>query len=304
MKPLIHKFGQLLGTQLGKQYRGYRWFVHVFLCSTASEIAAMLGISPAAAESFRGEMISTFKQDFTILAVPFLLKCIKNAPSLTLETGIPAFDAILGGGFKSRRVYQLFGEHGSGKTEIIYQLLGNVIARTGTTGGNASLEAFFIDTNNAFRPERLTVISRGTIDLSRIKVASCYSLQHLVSLLATIEQSLHANDARLVIIDSIIATAFSLHDGDLHEKYALITVVLDAFERIAREKDACIIFMNDATQMMNPAGGDIFLDKCDYAISLKKSEFDPASIRAQLVKAYDLPDGKARFRVTEDGIIP
>nr|MDO8117481.1 ATPase domain-containing protein [Candidatus Sigynarchaeota archaeon] len=305
MKLLITKFGKLLEKQLGNSYRGYRWFVNVFLCSKASEIAIMLGIPPADAELYRASLISTFKQDFDLLSFASISQQAKKVPRCILQTGILGLDSMLGGGFRTGRVYQLFGNHGSGKTELVYHLICRLLSRSKDELVNENPAAVFIDTNNAFRPERLMEVSHGTVNLSSIKVAKCYSLQHLITLLRNVENLLQNQDVRLVVIDSIVATSFSLHDDELPEKYQLLHDVLESLSRITQNDSVCVIFTNDASKDgIHPAGGDLILHRSDYAIAMKKSEFDPASIKAQLVKAIDLPDGKARFRIISTGLTP
>ena len=78
----------------------------------------------------------------------------KRSQVLKLTSGTSALDELLGGGFETQAIVEVYGEFGSGKTQIGHQLAVNCIlpAEQGGIGG----EVFYIDTEDTFRPERIT----------------------------------------------------------------------------------------------------------------------------------------------------
>ena len=72
---------------------------------------------------------------------------------LKLSSGSSALDELLGGGFETQSICEVFGEFGSGKTQIGHQLAVNTLLPL-DKGGLAG-EVFYIDTEDTFRPERI-----------------------------------------------------------------------------------------------------------------------------------------------------
>ena len=71
-----------------------------------------------------------------------------------LSSNSNTFNELLGGGFESQSIVELFGEFGSGKTQIAHQLC--VMVQLPKEKGGMGGHAFYIDTENTFRPERIT----------------------------------------------------------------------------------------------------------------------------------------------------
>ena len=68
------------------------------------------------------------------------------------RTGSAKFDALLGGGFRAGTLTEVFGRSNSGKSQLAMQA-----ALVAARGGQKSL---YIDTEGAFRPERVEEIAR------------------------------------------------------------------------------------------------------------------------------------------------
>ena len=84
-----------------------------------------------------------------------LLEKRKNVGKLT--SGSKSLNELLGGGFETQAISELFGEFGSGKTQIAHQVAVNVtlpVEQGGLEGGT-----IWIDSENTFRPERISQIA-------------------------------------------------------------------------------------------------------------------------------------------------
>ena len=105
-----------------------------------------------------------------------------------LTTRSTALDDLLGGGVETQSITELYGEFGSGKTQLAHQLAVNVQLNreSGGLGGSCIL----IDTENTFRPERITQMADGVgiepeAILRNIHVARAYNSNHQILLVET-----------------------------------------------------------------------------------------------------------------------
>ena len=89
----------------------------------------------------------------------------KRAQICQISSGSKLFDELLGGGFETQSIVELFGEFGSGKTQIVHQLC--VIVQLPKEQGGMNGHAYYIDTENTFRPERIIQMAEG-LDLDQI----------------------------------------------------------------------------------------------------------------------------------------
>ena len=86
---------------------------------------------------------------------------------LKLSSGCAAIDdELLGGGFEVQSICEVYGEFGSGKTQVGHQLAVNCLLpkEQGGLGG----EVFYIDTEDTFRPERIAQMARGVMDPAKL----------------------------------------------------------------------------------------------------------------------------------------
>ena len=110
---------------------------------------------------------------------------------LKLSSGSSALDELLGGGFETQSICEVFGEFGSGKTQIGHQLAVNTLLPL-DKGGLAG-EVFYIDTEDTFRPERIAQMAEAIgMDpedaLERIHVARAYNSAHQMLLVDEIKR--------------------------------------------------------------------------------------------------------------------
>jgi DNA repair protein RadA len=76
-----------------------------------------------------------------------------------LTWGVPAIDDLLGGGVETQSITEVYGQFGSGKSQVTHQLSVNVQLPRELGGLEGS--AIFIDTEDTFRPERIDDMVRG-----------------------------------------------------------------------------------------------------------------------------------------------
>ncbi len=117
-----------------------------------------------------------------------------------LTSGSRAIDALLGGGYKAGRVYEIFGESNTGKTQLAMQAV--LMAARGGVG------SVFIDTEGTFRPERIEQMAeaRGWETgglLNRISYIRSTSSAGQMEAVARLSTGGEASRSRLVAIDTL-----------------------------------------------------------------------------------------------------
>ena len=133
---------------------------------------------------------------------------IKRKNLRRISTGSSNLDALLQGGIESMAITEAFGEFRCGKTQLAHTLC--VTAQLGKENGGGGGKVVFIDTENTFRPERITEIcNRFGVDpeeiLNGIIVARAYTSDHLNQLLMKAAEKMTEDEYALLIVDSIMA---------------------------------------------------------------------------------------------------
>jgi len=230
-----------------------------------------------------------------------------------ITTSSKTFDELLGGGFETQSIIELFGEFGSSKTQIAHQLCVNV--QLPKEQGGMDSHAFFIDTENTFRPERIVQMAEALdLDpdetLDKIHVARAYNSNHQMLLVEKVLEMSKETPGSLLIVDSLTAHFRAeyvgrgaladrqqklnkhMHDllrwGDLNNGAVCVT------NQVSAKPDA---FFGDPTR---PIGGHIVGHTATFRIYLRKSK-GPKRI-ARLIDSPHLPEGEAVFTVSDKGI--
>jgi DNA repair protein RadA len=115
----------------------------------------------------------------------------KREEVMRLTTSSTAFDELIGGGVETQAIFEAFGEFGSAKTQIGFQLA--VTAQLPVEKGGFGGKVIFIDTENTFRPERIIQISEALgLDsqevLKNIMVARAYTSDHQMLLAEKVDE--------------------------------------------------------------------------------------------------------------------
>jgi len=237
----------------------------------------------------------------------------KRAKVGHLTSGSKTFDELLGGGFETQSITELYGEYGSSKTQIAHQLC--VSVQLPLEQGGLNSHAFFIDTENTFRPERIIQMSNAfELDpdevLENIHVARAYNSSHQMLLVDKVKELSKETPASLLIVDSLTAhfraeyigrgaladrqQKLNKHMHDLLRWSDLNNGIVCVTNQVSSKPDA---FFGDPTR---PIGGHIVGHTATFRIYLRKSK-GPKRI-ARLIDSPHLPEGEAVFTIGEAGI--
>jgi len=245
-----------------------------------------------------------------------ILERRKNVAKIT--TGSSELDKLLGGGVETQAITELFGEFGSGKTQICHQLAVNVQLPEGSGGLNGS--AVIIDTENTFRPERVIQMAEAkSLDpnevLKNIYVAQAYNSNHQMLLVDNARELAEklkkdGKPVRLLIVDSLTShfRAEYVGRGTLADRQQKLNRHLHDLMRFGELFNAAIVVTNQVQAKPDtfygdptrPVGGHIVAHTATYRVYLRKSKGDLRV--ARLIDSPHLPEGEAIFKITERGI--
>jgi len=259
--------------------------------------------------------IGTFKTGTDVFAQRLQVK--------KLSSHVPEIDTLLGGGFETQAITEMYGEFGSGKSQIVHQLAVNV--QLPLEMGGLAGSAIYIDTENTFRPERIEQMVNGLeIEgadpqefLKNIHVARAQSSDHQMLLIENSRELAEelkkvGKPVKLIIVDSLTSLFRSEYAGrgTLAERQQKLNRHMHDIFKLCDEYNAIglvtnqvqsnpAVFFGDPTK---PVGGNIVGHTATFRIYLRKSKAGKRVFR--LVDSPNLPEGEALFLVEEGGLRP
>ena len=228
-----------------------------------------------------------------------------------LSSGAQSLDELLGGGFETQSICEVFGEFGSGKTQIGHQLAVNTLLPVdqGGLGG----EVFYIDTEDTFRPERIAQMANGIESIQTRHwnefVARAYNSAHQMLLVDEIKrcQVCRCETHHRRFFDKpfpaeyvgrgMLATRqqkLNRHLKELKQLSDVFNAIVLVTNQVMSKPDA---MWGDPTKAI---GGHIVGHASTFRLYLRKSKGGRRV--ARLIDSPNLPEGDAVISVTEDGI--
>jgi DNA repair protein RadA len=275
--------------------------------ATPGEIVTAAGISEAGSRKIitaaRNNLNMGFESGTAVLE--------KRKRVSKLSTGHAGFNEMMGGGFETGAITEVFAEFGAGKTQLGHMLTVNTVA------DDDEAYTFYVDTENTFRPERIIQLAKAKgLDpdkvLSRIKVGRAYNSDHQMLLIDKIEDMIREQKlkVKLVVIDSLTAhfRAEFVGRGTLAVRQQKLNKHMHALLKLADTHNICVYvtnqvmskpdqFFGDPTQAI---GGHIVGHASTFRIYLRKGK--KGSRVAKLVDSPNLPEAEVAFYVTEGGL--
>jgi len=227
-------------------------------------------------------------------------------------TGSKSLDGLLQGGLETQAITEVYGDFGSGKTQLCHTLC--CTCQLSPEKGGLGGSALYIDTETTFRPERIKQIaeSRGmNADemLQNIVICRIYNSSHLELIIKTLGKYIEKFKAKLVIVDSIISLhrAEFIGRGTLAERQQRLNTLIHRLIRQAEVYNVAVVVSNQVQTQPDvffgdptrPTGGNVIAHACTYRIYLKKAGQERI---ATIVDSPYHPYSEARFRITEKGV--
>lgn len=224
-------------------------------------------------------------------------------PPDRLATGVPALDALLGGGLETDSVTEVYGEGGSGKSALVLHLAGRV-ARDGRWVLYVDTEGVSLERLEGASPDRFAEVLR------RLLIARPRSLPEQDGAVAT--AAALAREGRrpvgLIVVDSLafyyrVAAAGDEADEGRASLLGELAELVDA----SASAHVPALFTNQVWRSqrdgsLEPLGGSFVNHAAKTILRLDRS--DENRRRAVLVKHRSRPEGSAPFRITATGIEP
>ncbi|QKY20136.1 DNA repair and recombination protein RadA [Halolamina sp. CBA1230] len=261
-----------------------------------------------------------------------------------LSWQIDEVDELLGGGIETQSITEVYGEFGSGKSQVTHQMSVNV--QLSKENGGLDGGAIFIDTEDTFRPERIDDMIRGLDDeiiadelerreiegepgdeetmeqllesfLDNIHVAKAFNANHQM-LLAEKALELtkeHQEDdwpVRLLCVDSLTAhfRAEYVGRGELAERQQKLNKHLHELDKVGNLHNVAVLVTNQVASNPDSYFGDP-TQPIGGNILGHKSTFRMYLRKSKgdkrivrLVDAPNLADGEAVMRVQDGGLKP
>ncbi len=232
---------------------------------------------------------------------------------MKVSSGVESLDTLLGGGFETQALVEVYGAFGSGKTQVAHQLAVNCTMPLSEGGMDG--DVFYIDTEDTFRPERIIQMSNALnldpdIVLARIHVARAYNTAHQILLVDEIKRMSSSMNIKMVVVDSLTSHFRSeyIGRGMLADRQQKLNRHLKELKQLADVNNALVFMTNQVHSKPDamwgdptkPVGGHVLAHASTFRIYLRKAK---AGRRiARLVDSPNLPDGECVFQVTEDGL--
>ena len=234
-----------------------------------------------------------------------------------ITTGSSELNRILGGGFQTGKLTEVYGPFKSGKTNLAHTIA-VTIQLSKKQGGLGSAVAY-IDTENTFAKEKIKRIAkRFGLDpkkvLSQIFHARIYSSDHQMQMIQKAETLCKTRNVRLIVVDSLMALlrVEYVGIGMLARRQGVLNNMIHGLSRIAETYNCAILLTNQvSTKMMgmfsgnDAIGGNIVAHGCHFRVMFKTKGFSSNNSlkrRAIIVDAPDLPPEEAEFFITSVGI--
>jgi DNA repair protein RadA len=261
-----------------------------------------------------------------------------------LTWGVDEVDELLGGGVETQSITEVYGEFGSGKSQVTHQLSVNV--QFPAEYGGLEGSAIFIDSEDTFRPERIEdmlfglddeiledVLEEREIDgslddeetkealledvLDKIHVAKAFNSNHQILLAEKAKELAGASQddeypCRLLCVDSLTAhfRAEYVGRGELADRQQKLNKHLHDLMRVGDLNNTAVVVTNQVQSNPDAFFGDP-TKPIGGNILGHTSTFriylrkSKADKRiVRLVDAPNLADGEAVMRVQDAGLVP
>lgn len=237
----------------------------------------------------------------------------KKEKSLAITTGSKALDELIGGGVPTQEITECFGQYGSGKTQLAFQLAVNV--QLPIEKGGLERNCLFIDSEGTFSPQRITAIAKAKglepqKILKNILYARAYNSDHQILLVEKAKDVIKEHNIGLIIIDSLTShfRADYIGRGLLAERQQKLNKHLHALQKLADAYNLAVYVTNQVMARPDvlfgdptaPIGGHVLAHISFYRIYLRKGRKNTRI--ARLIDAPNLPEREVVFKITEAGI--
>ena len=237
----------------------------------------------------------------------------KRLKAQRITTASKNLDTLIGGGIETQAITEFVGEYGTGKSQICMQLC--ITSQQPPEKGGLGGKILFIDTEGTFSPQRINDIAekRGFDQkktLENIIYARCYNSDHQILLVDRASKVIEEEKIKLIIVDSLISHFRGEYVGRemLSERQQKLNQHIHKLLRLAELYNCAVVITNQIQSNPQaffgdpnrPAGGNIVAHASTHRLYIRKGKANTRIIH--VIDSPYLPEGEARFAITEMGI--
>ncbi|MFX1375183.1 MAG: DNA repair and recombination protein RadA [Promethearchaeota archaeon] len=234
-----------------------------------------------------------------------------------ITTGSSELNKILGGGFQTGKLTEVFGPFKSGKTNFAHTI--SVTCQLPVNKGGLDASVVYIDTKNTFSKVKIKRIAKRfglnpNEVLSRIFHTRIYSSDHQTQMIQKAETLCKTRGVRLIIIDSLVALlrAEYVGIGKIASRQALLNNIIHTLSRIAETYNCAVLLTYQAVVKImgmfssdDAIEGNVIAHGFHFRVMLKtkgSSSNNSLKRKAVIVGAPGLPPEECEFLITSAGI--
>jgi DNA repair protein RadA len=229
-----------------------------------------------------------------------------------ISTGSKNLDDLFEGGIEPKAVTEIYGEYGTGKTQICHTLC--ILAQQQRKSEGKAHRALYIDTENTFRPERIVSIALARkldpdMALENIIVAKAYNSAHQELIIEETGPIIDSNNVKLLVVDSAVAHYRSefLGRATLSERQQRLNKFMHMLVRISEMYTIAVLATNQIQSSpdaifgdaLRPTGGHVVAHTSTYRVFLKRAGKNQI---ARMVDSPYHPEREVLFTLNEQGV--
>jgi len=286
--------------------------VEALIRAPRKELTSIKGFSEIKVDKILKEAIKLVH--FGFQAASSMLK--QQVELIRITTGSKKLDDMLEGGIESGSITEIFGEYRCGKTQLSHTLA--VTCQLPLNMGGAEGKCLYIDTEGAFRPQRLVQIASrfglsSDVTLDNVAYARAYNTEQQTNLLVVAAGLMSTSRFALIIVDSATALYRSEFNGrgELYVRQSHMGRFLRGLQKIADEKKVAVIVTNQVMDSnldsrpnigpsIKPCGGHIMAHSVFTRLQMSKGKKHIRKVK--IIASPSLAEGVVEINIGAEGI--
>jgi DNA repair protein RadA len=223
---------------------------------------------------------------------------------LQFPVNVDDLDEMTDGGFETQALYEVYGDEGSGKTQLSMSLAMEVMGK-----GHGVM---IIDCEGNIKTKRMKEIAEARgIEYKKEQIGFHKYLDEalLFEGIQNIVPELMEKDVKLLVIDGLVGVMRLAYQGrgELADRQMELKDILKYLRNMAALFNICVIITNQVTAnpdpfgaKLKPIGGHVMGHYCKYIISFTKGMKNNRIVK--LIKSPSHPQGEYKCYLNEEGV--
>lgn len=182
-----------------------------------------------------------------------------------ISTGSTRLDQLLGGGIRAGMLTDIYGESGSGKTQLCFTLAANCIKKNNG-------KVIFVDTAGTFRPERILEIGGSSDVLEGVTVLRAFGIGDQQNILKKIPEF----EPHLLIVDSATSLFSVEYSGPA--RHLAVMKYLHELALFAIASRCAVVITNMIRAVPSPSADRSFADSGSQRNASYQREYMGSSV--------------------------